>query len=653
MAATRGVPIHGDRGAWDTENYPALHTADIYDTGLTRYHWTEAQLDARFASTYALQEWDTENVGVGLGYDATGKTGDYNYLAGSNAALGLIEGDNNIIIGDNTNVHHDTEDVVIIGSGAGSEYVYADSIIIGKEAGRNMGMWGSIVLGWQAASNDGVYDSSLYVSYSFVAGWRAGLNAQIYSSIMIGEYVGEEGVDIYSSVLLGDYAGSYTPYMEDGVGIGQGALYEAYVYNDIAIGYYAGDYMNADSVSFYGNNIVIGIYAGDDIQEAEDCIYMGNGAGGGTIGIENIGIGVYTISYGNAANYNTAVGAYAGMRAEGDYNWFGGYDAGLNIAGSNNTITGAEAGGGSSIASDIDNSIFYGYRAGKYERNSNRVHIGGPNPWLYGETDNNLARFFADLEVYNPGALGTETLNEGGFSLLASNYWDVTGSFTLVDGSASYQHVEPNGIEDNGTLTQTVAHMAGTAIGNTWYAFTYTVYDAGSIYYITATITDSFAEEEQYIRITEKGTHTAYFKSAASVGDFVINVSSLYGPWGGFQFMDFSLKQITGGDLYVNGTATMQGGVINNVTHIDDGDSPYTALSSDEVVFCDTDGGAITVNLPAGVEGTHYKIINCGTSGSDITVDANSAELVYGELTQTLRDGDVLDLNFSAVQGWY
>jgi len=105
--------------------------------------------------------------------------------------------------------------------------------------------------------------------------------------------------------------------------------------------------------------------------------------------------------------------------------------------------------------------------------------------------------------------------------------------------------------------------------------------------------------------------------------------------------------------LTLNATVITTQGKINNVTHIDDGDSPYTALSSDEVVFCDTDGGVITFNLPAGVEGTHYKIINCGSSGNDITVDGNGAEEIYGELTQTLLDGDVLDLHYSSVHGWF
>lgn len=83
------------------------------------------------------------------------------------------------------------------------------------------------------------------------------------------------------------------------------------------------------------------------------------------------------------------------------------------------------------------------------------------------------------------------------------------------------------------------------------------------------------------------------------------------------------------------------------------GDSPYDALAADQVIFCQTDGGAITVNLPAGIEGTNYKIINCGSSGNDVTIDGDAAETVIGDLTQTLADGEVLELHYNAIEGWW
>ena len=81
--------------------------------------------------------------------------------------------------------------------------------------------------------------------------------------------------------------------------------------------------------------------------------------------------------------------------------------------------------------------------------------------------------------------------------------------------------------------------------------------------------------------------------------------------------------------------------------------SPYTVLATDAVIFADTDGGAIVVNLPAGIDGTYYKIVNCGTSSHDVTLNANGAETIAGDAAQTLYDGEVLDLHFEPTEGWY
>ena len=61
------------------------------------------------------------------------------------------------------------------------------------------------------------------------------------------------------------------------------------------------------------------------------------------------------------------------------------------------------------------------------------------------------------------------------------------------------------------------------------------------------------------------------------------------------------------------------GGMVVNTTRITEADSPYTALVTDHHIFCDTDGGDITVNLPAGIDGTQYIIYNTGSSGNTLT----------------------------------
>lgn len=77
---------------------------------------------------------------------------------------------------------------------------------------------------------------------------------------------------------------------------------------------------------------------------------------------------------------------------------------------------------------------------------------------------------------------------------------------------------------------------------------------------------------------------------------------------------------------------------------IDDGDSPYTALLVPEkevLIECDTDGGAITVDMlpELDVAGKVYNIKNTGTSGNDVTVDDDAAANIG-----TIIDGNSLKI---------
>lgn len=82
--------------------------------------------------------------------------------------------------------------------------------------------------------------------------------------------------------------------------------------------------------------------------------------------------------------------------------------------------------------------------------------------------------------------------------------------------------------------------------------------------------------------------------------------------------------------------------------------SPYTVLAADEDVFVDTDGEAITINLPAGVDGTRYRVINTGSSGNDITLAPNGAELLTGtNASRTLSDSSVIILTYETTEGWW
>ena len=72
------------------------------------------------------------------------------------------------------------------------------------------------------------------------------------------------------------------------------------------------------------------------------------------------------------------------------------------------------------------------------------------------------------------------------------------------------------------------------------------------------------------------------------------------------------------------------------------------------VVYCDTDGGAITVTLPAGDNGRTYRVINTGSSGNDVTLTPNGSELLNGfNASETLIDAENLLITFETTEGWW
>ena len=82
--------------------------------------------------------------------------------------------------------------------------------------------------------------------------------------------------------------------------------------------------------------------------------------------------------------------------------------------------------------------------------------------------------------------------------------------------------------------------------------------------------------------------------------------------------------------------------------------SPYSLLSTDVDLFADTDGGPITVNLPVGSDEQSYRIINCGSSGNNITLTPNGAELLKGvNASMTITDGNDLLITYETTEGWF
>lgn len=133
--------------------------------------------------------------------------------------------------------------------------------------------------------------------------------------------------------------------------------------------------------------------------------------------------------------------------------------------------------------------------------------------------------------VYDATSLGSEVLSEIAFATHAN--WDVTGDGD--DTAGNFTYTDSTGL---GTLTQESTDFAAAAIGNRWYAFTYTI--SASTGDCAANITTSFALAATTLSLAD-GTHTTYVRTKVVPSHFAISVTS---TTGGFTLDNVSLKVI-------------------------------------------------------------------------------------------------------------
>lgn len=132
-----------------------------------------------------------------------------------------------------------------------------------------------------------------------------------------------------------------------------------------------------------------------------------------------------------------------------------------------------------------------------------------------------------------------------------------------------------------------------------------------------------------------------------------------------FEDLEFGIKHLNGGYSDTIGIGLQFTNVDHEIYYepgssqlknvrITDADSPYTPTYDVETIFCDTDDGVITVNLPPGENKRKYRIINVGTSGDDVTVNPNGAELLKGaNASQTIAGFGELLINYETTEGWW
>lgn len=93
------------------------------------------------------------------------------------------------------------------------------------------------------------------------------------------------------------------------------------------------------------------------------------------------------------------------------------------------------------------------------------------------------------------------------------------------------------------------------------------------------------------------------------------------------------------------------GGRVQKITRVT---STYTLLATDHIIFANTDAGDVTINYPAGLQGTEYKVVNTGTSGNQVFCTPNGTENLLGANSAfILDDKESLIVNYESTDGWF
>ena len=106
--------------------------------------------------------------------------------------------------------------------------------------------------------------------------------------------------------------------------------------------------------------------------------------------------------------------------------------------------------------------------------------------------------------------------------------------------------------------------------------------------------------------------------------------------------------------LNIANEVDLKNDIIKTTVLITFADTPYTPLATDEEIFIDTDDGPIDITLPAGIDGTNYRLINVGSSRNNATIIPDGTDKLFGEnASERLVDSEVFIMTFEETEGWY
>jgi len=345
-------------------------------------------------------------------------TGKYNTFFGFQTGLKDTSGGNNVFIGYKSGLNN-TGDAggtlgsrnVFLGYEAGfSNTNGADNVLLGYRAGHEVTTAGNnISIGSDAGYNNTNNSDNIFIGRQ--AGYNhvgTGTANKANNNIYIGYYAGYglDGGKGENNICIGTNSGDSINTASYNVFLGyQTGRHTAYGNYNTFVGYQTGYQSEGDKNSFFGNK------AGFNNTSGSGNTFVGNlsGASNNT-GDHNSYFGDQAGWFNGSGKNNVAMGYMASAQTTvngGDDNVKIGYYSGARISGNKNTFLGSQS-AFSSTGISQESCVFIGYASGYKFTDSQRFIVdndgyisnGQSNmPLIYGEFDNNILQFNADVGI--------------------------------------------------------------------------------------------------------------------------------------------------------------------------------------------------------------------------------------------------------------